>query len=102
MGDPTAWPASTQKHSERLLLAYQDLLAAYYHRDHIERIASKILRAIRDASPAGLAADATSSMRMPIVGHEFVAYLLAARRTLDYLARSVASVFERPGVYKIT
>lgn len=37
---------------------------------------------------------------MPVVGHEYVAFLLAARRTLEYLARAVSSCFERD-VYNI-
>ena len=93
---------ATRKHHERLILTYQGLLAAYYHRDRIESIEREIVRRIRAAPPEILRPGATASGRMPVVGHEFVAYLLAARRTLDYLARGVGSCFNQSSVYKIT
>jgi hypothetical protein len=93
---------ATRKHSARLQLTHQGLLAAYYHRDRIESIETEVIRRIRAAPPEILGPGATASGRMPVVGHEFVAYLLAARRTLDYLARGVGSCFNESSVYKIT
>ena len=87
-------------HAERLLLTYRGLLAVYYHRDRIESLETAVVQRVR-ASPDLLATGQTSSMRMPVLGHEFVAYLLAARRTLDYVARGVAACFNQYTVYKI-
>ncbi len=84
LGAPSARSELTQTHAERLLLTYHGLLVVYYNRDRIESIETSVVRRVR-ASPDLLAPSHTASTRMPVLGHEFVAYLLAARRTLDYL-----------------
>jgi hypothetical protein len=102
LGEPRTRSEPTRERVERLLLAREGLLAAYYHRDRIESTEKAVISQIRDAFAADLPPGATSSTRMPVLSHEFVAYLLAARRTLDYLARGVGACFNRPRVYKIT
>lgn len=103
LGAPETRSADTQKHTERLLLAREGLLAVYYHRDRIELIERTVVERIRGALPdVGLPPGASATTRMPVIAHEFTAYLLAARRTLDYLTRGVGSCFDRPSVYKIT
>jgi hypothetical protein len=102
MGPPADWSQTTSEHSERLLLSRAGLLAAYYHRDRIASIERAVIDRVRDASPPDLLPGASASVRMPVISHEFVAYLLAARRTLDYLARGVATCFDRPRAYRIT
>lgn len=100
---PAVQSEQTQKRRDRLMLTYQGLLAAYYHGDRIASIETDVIQRVR-AAPVKemLPRGGTASTRMPVLGHEFVAYLLAARRTLDYLARGVGSCFNQSSVYKIT
>jgi hypothetical protein len=102
LGEPQSWSSATKLRSERLMLSHAGLLAAYYHRDRIEEIEREVVRRIRSAWPRGRPPGTSMSLAMPVLGHEFVAYLLAARRTLDYLARGVATCFNRPSVYRIS
>jgi hypothetical protein len=103
LGEPSSWSERTAERNERLLLSSEGLLAAYYHRDRVAGVERQVIEAIRALPPESLPpAGGSTTMRMPVLAHEFVAYLLAARRTLEYLARGVGACFDRPSVYKIT
>jgi hypothetical protein len=94
LGDPRERSTDTNRKVERLLHVRDGLLAAHYHRDGIERIEREIITRIRQSGPSLVRPGSTASLRMPIVGHEYVAFLLACRRTLDYLALGVATCFD--------
>jgi hypothetical protein len=100
LGDPAERTEETADRVERLLHVRDGLLAAHHHRDRIEVIEREIVRALRDAYPSGREPGGTASVRMPVVAHEYIAYLFAARRTLDYLALGVSACFGRK-VYSI-
>lgn len=95
LGDPRQRSDQTNRRVERLLHIRDGLLAAQYHRDRIESIEREIVKRVREAAPAPWRPGSSASIRMPIVSHEYVAFLLACRRTLDYLARAVATCFAR-------
>jgi hypothetical protein len=96
LGEPDELPAESNRRSDRIMNVYEGLLAAQYHRDHIERIEVELVRRLREAYPEGSRpGGGSAAMRMPVVGHEYVAYLFAARRTLDYLAQAVSVLFGR-------
>jgi hypothetical protein len=94
LGDPRERSEDSIGRTQRIFNVYDGLLAAQYHRDNIERIEVELVRRFREAYPEGSrpGVGGVSSL-MPVVAHEYVAYLFAARRTLDYLAQAVSVLF---------
>jgi hypothetical protein len=96
LGEPDELPAESNRRTNRIMNVYEGLLAAQYHRDNIERIEVEVVARLREAYPEGSRpGGGSATMVMPVVGHEYVAYLFAARSTLDYLAQAVSGLFGR-------
>ena len=94
LGQPEGWSEETQRRVGFLLHVSDGLEAAHYHRDRIEAIERDIVATIRANFSEGPDGQ-TSSSRTPKISHEWIAYLNASRRTLEYLARAVAECFAR-------
>jgi hypothetical protein len=94
LGEPESWSDATQRRVGFLLHVSDGLEAAYYHRDRIEAIEREIVATIRAKFTPGPHGQ-TFSSRTPKIGHEWIAYLNASRRTLEYLARAVSECFVR-------
>ena len=92
--EPEDQSEETQRRVGFLLHVADGLEATYYHRDRIEAIERDIVATIRGSFSQGPHGQ-TSSTRTPKIGHEWIAYLNASRRTLEYLARAVAECFAR-------
>lgn len=96
LGNPREQQEETIRRVQRTMDVYEGLLAAQYHRDNIKRIEVELVRTLREEYPEGSVLEGGgASARMPVVAHEYVAYLFAARRTLDYLAQAVSAFFGR-------
>ena len=95
LDSPIFWSEARAWRMAQLTHVQDGLLAAYYHRDRIETVERQIIQSLRDAYPKAPKRGGTASTRMPVISHEYIAYLLAARRTLDYLARGVSACFGR-------
>ena len=96
LGDPEERAEESIRRARRIVDVHEGLLAAHYHRDNIERIEVELVRRLREVYPEGSAPEGGGvSAVMPVVAHEYMAYLFAARRTLDYLAKAVSALFGR-------
>lgn len=94
LGDPAEYGEETGRRVHRMMDVREGLLAAQYHRNNIERIERELVRRVRETYPEGsVPPGGSASSRMPVVAHEYVAYLLAARRPPDYLAQAVSACF---------
>ena len=96
LGDPRDRPEASIQRTRRIVNVFEGVLAAQYHRDNIERIELELVRRLRNAFPDGSWPEGGSaSLSLPVIDHEYIAYLFAARRTLDYLAQAVSVLFGR-------
>src|SRR4051812_18098249 len=79
-------------------MSYEGMLAVQYHRERVSVIERETFERVREAFPDPWNGSETFiSIKMSTLGFEYVAYLNACRRTLDYLALAVASLFLRQG-----
>ena len=94
LGPPETWTAETERRAGFLIHVFDGMDAAYYHRDRIESIEREIVATLRANYSAGTHGQSAST-RTPVISHEWIAYLNASRRTLDYAARAVSVCFRR-------
>jgi hypothetical protein len=94
VGEPQTWSDETRRRMQFLINVQDGIGAAYYHRDRIEAIEREIVTSIRAHFSAGQEGQ-TSSTATPKLSFEYIAYLNAARRTLEYVARAVSVCFDR-------
>jgi hypothetical protein len=83
--------------AQRLLAALSHvedgLGAVHYHRARISELEARITAYCRSAlRDMGSLPGSTAGVRVPLLGYEYAAFLLAVRRTLDYLAGGVAAL----------
>jgi hypothetical protein len=89
------WSRWYRQHAQSLEDAQNALCAAYYHRDVIFAIESRISEivaqtGVRDLMPAGSTTAGGNTRRLDFEYHGF---LTASRRCLDYMTRSIAAFF---------
>jgi hypothetical protein len=94
VGAPETWTDDTERRMQFMTHVLDGLEAAYYHRDRIESIEREIVTTLRESFPDG-SPPASAAARTPKISHEWIAYLNASRRTLEYLARAVSVCFGR-------
>jgi hypothetical protein len=94
-GEPDTWAEETVRRMSFAIHVLDGIEAAYYHRDRIEEIERGIVRELRAASSGEGMEIRSFTARLPRIDHEWIAYLNAARRTLEFLARAVAECFGR-------
>lgn len=76
------------------LHVFSGLDAARYHADRLALIERELLQAMHDHYEwMGELSDHTVSARVPRLDHEYIAFLNAGRRTLEYVSRSVGHGF---------
>ncbi|HEX4033582.1 MAG TPA: hypothetical protein VHX66_03980 [Solirubrobacteraceae bacterium] len=87
-----------RRRNDLVVNVWEGMLAVRYHRNAVERIELETIRRVLDEfTPPWEGPETSISIKMSTLGFEYVAYLNAARRTLDYLARGVAACFSRQG-----
>jgi hypothetical protein len=94
VGPPETWSPERERRMGFATHVFDGLEAAFYHRDRIESIERALVKTLR-AEYSGGPNGQSASARTPTISHEWVAYLNASRRTLEYLARAVAECFAR-------
>lgn len=93
VGERETWSQETQRRMGFPWYVFAGLEAAYYHRDRVESIEREIVETIRANLPT-VKHGSTSWTRTPRISYEWIAYLNASRRTLEYLARAVSECFD--------
>jgi hypothetical protein len=102
LGSPEEWADETARRVGFVNYVYDGLLAAQYHRDNIERIERELVRRLREVYPEGSEPEGGSiAAVLPVVAHEYTAYVMAARRTLEYLAQALGEMFGVRRVFRI-
>jgi hypothetical protein len=94
LGERDTWSEETARRMRFAVSVHDGIAAAFYHRDRIEEIEREIVKAIRAEISVGREGQ-TSSTATPKLSFEYVAYLNASRRTLEYLSRAVSVCFDR-------
>ena len=85
---------SSRRCNDRIVNVWEGMLAVHYHRNEVERIERETIDRVRaEFGERWLGPETHISIKMSTLGIANVAYLMAARSTLEYLAVAVAVCF---------
>jgi hypothetical protein len=89
---------SSRRCNDRIVNVWEGMLAVCYHRNEVERIERETIDRVRaEFGERWLGLETHISIKMSTLGIANVAYLMAARSTLEYLAMAVAVCFGAQG-----